>query len=31
MAVETPIPRKRITAPEITARKGGEPIVSLTS
>src|SRR5262245_26294276 len=31
MAAETPIPRKRITAPEITARKGGEPIVSLTS
>ncbi|MEM1198125.1 MAG: 3-methyl-2-oxobutanoate hydroxymethyltransferase, partial [Pseudomonadota bacterium] len=22
---------RRITAPEITARKGGEPIVSLTS
>jgi 3-methyl-2-oxobutanoate hydroxymethyltransferase len=31
MAAETPIPRKRITAPEITARKGGEPIVSLTA
>ena len=31
MAAETPIPRKRITAPEIAARKGGEPIVSLTS
>jgi 3-methyl-2-oxobutanoate hydroxymethyltransferase len=31
MAAETPVPRKRITAPEITARKGGEPIVSLTS
>ena len=25
------IAAKRITAPEITARKGGEPIVSLTS
>jgi 3-methyl-2-oxobutanoate hydroxymethyltransferase len=31
MAAETPVPRKRITAPEIAARKGGEPIVSLTS
>jgi len=31
MAAETPIPRKRITTPEIAARKGGEPIVSLTS
>jgi 3-methyl-2-oxobutanoate hydroxymethyltransferase len=31
MAAETPIPRKRITAPEIAGRKGGEPIVSLTS
>ena len=25
------VPVKRVTAPEITARKGGEPIVSLTS
>jgi 3-methyl-2-oxobutanoate hydroxymethyltransferase len=31
MSAQTPVPRKRITAPEITARKGGEPIVSLTS
>ena len=31
MAAETPIPRKRITTPEIAARKGGEPVVSLTS
>jgi 3-methyl-2-oxobutanoate hydroxymethyltransferase len=29
MSVQAPI--KRITAPQITARKGGEPIVSLTS
>ncbi len=25
------VPVKRVTAPEITARKGGDPIVSLTS
>ena len=31
MSAQTPIPQKRITAPEIMARKGGEPIVSLTS
>ena len=31
MSAQPPIPRKRITAPEITARKGGEPIVSLTA
>ena len=31
MSAQTPVPQKRITAPEITARKGGEPIVSLTS
>jgi 3-methyl-2-oxobutanoate hydroxymethyltransferase len=31
MSAQSPVPQKRITAPEITARKGGEPIVSLTS
>ena len=31
MSAQTPMPQKRITAPEITARKGREPIVSLTS
>ena len=31
MSAQTPVPQKRITAPEITARKGREPIVSLTS
>ena len=31
MSVQTPVPQKRVTAPEIAARKGGEPIVSLTS
>ena len=31
MSAQTPVPHKRITAPEITARKGREPIVSLTA
>src|SRR5262245_36591277 len=31
MSAQTPVPQKRITAPEITSRKGREPIVSLTS
>lgn len=31
MSAQTPVPQKRITAPEITARKGRESIVSLTS
>lgn len=31
MSAQPPVPAKRITAPEITARKGREPIVSLTS
>ena len=31
MSAQPPVPTKRITAPEITARKGREPIVSLTS
>jgi 3-methyl-2-oxobutanoate hydroxymethyltransferase len=31
MSAQSPVPRKRITAPEIASRKGGEPIVSLTS
>jgi len=31
MSAQTPVPHKRITAPEIAARKGGEPIVALTS
>jgi len=31
MSAQTPVPHKRITAPEISARKRGEPIVSLTS
>ena len=31
MSAQPPVPQKRITAPEITARKGREPIVSLTS
>jgi 3-methyl-2-oxobutanoate hydroxymethyltransferase len=31
MSAQSPIAQRRITAPEITARKGGEPIVSLTS
>ena len=31
MSAQSPVPQKRITAPEITARKGREPIVSLTS
>ena len=31
MSAQPPTPQKRITAPEITARKGREPIVSLTS
>ena len=29
--MSTQAPIRRITAPQITARKGGEPIVSLTS
>lgn len=31
MSAQTPVPQRRITAPEIAARKGGEPIVSLTA
>src|SRR3990172_9018993 len=31
MSAQTPVPHKRITAPEIAARKGSEPIVSLTA
>ncbi|MGE0852422.1 MAG: 3-methyl-2-oxobutanoate hydroxymethyltransferase [Hyphomicrobiaceae bacterium] len=31
MSAQSPVPQRRITAPEILARKGGEPIVSLTS
>jgi 3-methyl-2-oxobutanoate hydroxymethyltransferase len=31
MSAQTAVPQRRITAPEIAARKGGEPIVSLTS
>lgn len=31
MSAQPPTPQKRITVPEITARKGKEPIVSLTS
>ena len=31
MSARSPVPQRRITAPEILARKGGEPIVSLTS
>jgi 3-methyl-2-oxobutanoate hydroxymethyltransferase len=31
MSAQPPVSQKRITAPEITARKGREPIVSLTS
>jgi len=31
MSAQSPVPQRRITAPEIQARKGGEPIVSLTS
>src|SRR2546423_14677434 len=31
MSAQSPLPHKRITAPEITSRKGREPIVSLTS
>ncbi len=31
MSAQTPAPQRRITAPEIAARKGGEPIVSLTA
>ena len=31
MSAQPPVPQKRITAPEITSRKGREPIVSLTS
>src|SRR5258706_6665518 len=31
MSAQSPLPHKRITAPEITSRKGGEPIVALTS
>jgi 3-methyl-2-oxobutanoate hydroxymethyltransferase len=31
MSAQAPVPRRRVTAPEIAARKGGEPIVSLTS
>jgi 3-methyl-2-oxobutanoate hydroxymethyltransferase len=31
MSARTPVPQKRITAPEIAARKGGEAIVSLTA
>src|SRR5207237_10442360 len=30
-ATPTPAPGKRVTAPAILARKGGEPIVSLTA
>jgi 3-methyl-2-oxobutanoate hydroxymethyltransferase len=31
MSAQPPAPQRRITAPEIAARKGGEPIVSLTA
>jgi 3-methyl-2-oxobutanoate hydroxymethyltransferase len=31
MSAQSSLPQRRITAPEILARKGGEPIVSLTS
>ena len=31
MSAQPPVSQKRVTAPEITARKGREPIVSLTS
>ena len=31
MSAQSSLPQRRITAPEIPARKGGEPIVSLTS
>jgi 3-methyl-2-oxobutanoate hydroxymethyltransferase len=31
VSAQPPIPHKRMTAPEIAARKGGEPIVALTS
>jgi 3-methyl-2-oxobutanoate hydroxymethyltransferase len=31
MSAQSPVPQKRITAPEITARKGRDPIVALTS
>jgi hypothetical protein len=31
MSAQSPLPQKRITAPESTARKGREPLVSLTS
>ncbi len=31
MSAQSPVPHKRITAPEIASRKGREPIVSLTS
>ena len=31
MSVQPPVPQKRISAPEITTRKGREPIVSLTA
>ena len=31
MSAQSPVPHKRVTAPEIAARKGGEPIVALTS
>ena len=31
MSIQAPTPQRRITAPEIAARKGGEPIVSLTA
>jgi 3-methyl-2-oxobutanoate hydroxymethyltransferase len=31
MSAQSSVPQRRITAPEIAARKGGEPIVSLTA
>jgi 3-methyl-2-oxobutanoate hydroxymethyltransferase len=31
MSAQTPLAMRRVTAPEIIARKGGEPIVSLTA
>jgi 3-methyl-2-oxobutanoate hydroxymethyltransferase len=31
VSAQPPVPHKRMTAPEIAARKGGEPIVALTS
>ena len=31
MSAQSPVPQRRITAPEIASRKGRDPIVSLTS